>query len=230
MFRFENDMRKYGEYFNWRKLSDHQKMSLDFVRENADRVHWDRITQRIKMTDDFIEEFKDKVTWDYVWSYQYVTEKFIENHMDKADWDRIARYQRYSMDFAIKHQDKIELDTAFAYCKKKISEKWIEEHLDLINGKYHDKYKCNNYKAWGSILQRNKFDEEFHNKYMKYYDDYAWRILSQYQKVSLDFIEKHAKKISWFWLWHNNNVAVNKDFIKKIKAKGIDVGPYYKNY
>ena len=72
--------------------------------------------------------------------------------------------------------------------------------------------------------------ENFFQNNFKYYDDYAWRVLSQYQKVSLDFIEKHAKKISWFWLWHNNNIAVPKDFIHKMKEKGIDVGPYYKNY
>lgn len=227
----EEDMMKYGEYFNWRKLSDHQKMSLDFIRENADRVHWDRITQRIKMTEDFIEEFADKVTWDYVWSYQRVSEKFIEKHKDKANWDRIIRLQRYSIDFAVKHADVMPLEKVLAYCKKKITDKWIEEHLDVINAVHEDKYGFEKYNSWGSLAYHCKWSEEFMRKHAKYFDKNAWKMISQYQNMSLDFIRKYCKKLDFFWLWHNVKVGkLPKEFIQEMKEKGVKLKDYYEKY
>ena len=227
----EEDMRKYGEFFNWRKLSDHQKMSLDFIRENADRVHWDRITQRIKMTEDFIDEFADKVTWDYVWSYQSVSEAFIERHAKEANWDRIARIQRYSIDFAVKHADVIPLEKALAYCKKKITDEWIDKHLDIINEKHEDKYGIYNNNSWGALACHCKWSEEFMIKHAKYFDKNAWKSISWHQKMGEDFIRKYAKKLDWWSLWHNKKIGnLNREFVREMKKNGVDVGVYYKDY
>ena len=44
---------------NWYNISEHQKLSEDFIREFEDEVHWGRISSEQNLSEDFIREFKE---------------------------------------------------------------------------------------------------------------------------------------------------------------------------
>ena len=224
----EDDMRKYAEFFNWRKLSDHQKnMSESFIRENADRVHWDRISQRIQMSEDFIDEFKDKVTWDYIWSYQrHLSCKFIENHLScckRVDWNRIVMYQRLTDDFMKKHIDDLSIGNVIEYQKLKLDMvEFIESYIKTLP----EKDRANNEEK---ILcyKIEKFDvtEKEMLRYIKLrgnrgWGGKGWWIILQHQKLSEEFLEKNYDKIKNDYnsindLWRHQ--PLSEEFLKKHK-------------
>ena len=53
------------EVIDWERISHHQKLSEDFIREFKDKVDWENISACKKLSEDFIREFKDKVDWEY---------------------------------------------------------------------------------------------------------------------------------------------------------------------
>ena len=193
----EEDMRKYGEFFNWRKLSDHQKMSESFIRENAERVHWDRITQRIQMSTNFIEEFQDKVVWDYVWSYQRkLPIDFIKRHLighGRVDWDRIVMYQKLTEDFIIDHIDDLHLDRVLSYQKPK--REFFNRLYAYCMSHFSDiqTHGLEKRLLWWEITTYKKVSEEDCLKYveLKIKEDYGtngWNVVLEHQFLS----EKHS--------------------------------------
>ena len=83
----------------WKKISEHQKLSEDFIREFKDKVKWVLISWYQTLSGDFIREFKDNVNWYNISWYQTLSDEFIREFKDNMSWYWIARHQTVSDDF-----------------------------------------------------------------------------------------------------------------------------------
>ena len=62
---------------DWYYISEHKKLSEEFIREFQDKFDWESISINQKLSEDFIREFKDKIDWKVVSSHQKLSEDFI---------------------------------------------------------------------------------------------------------------------------------------------------------
>ena len=127
-------------------------------------------------------------------------EKFFDDNIDnfEVDWCYISKYQKLSESFIEKHIDKVYWDNISIY--QTLSEKFIEKYIDKV-----DLYLI-------SIYQ--KLSEEFIEKHY-YKVDWYW--ISIYQKLSEPFIEKHIDKVDWYNI--SINQKLSESFIEKYKDK-----------
>lgn len=227
----EEDMRKYEDFFNWRKLSDHQVMSENFIREYQDMVHWDRISQRMKLSEDFLDEFRDKVTWDYVWSYQKkLSCKFIENHLsccERVDWNRIVMYQKLDDEFIKRHIGDISPSSVMEYQKpNQETAKFILE-WGLNHYKDYDQFHFKNNFYFQYCKRFQMTDEEIldwvESKAKQGWGGRGWWTILQCQHKDESFWEKHYKEIkkdqSLNVLWRKQKLS--EQFLKK-HIKDVD--------
>src|SRR5574344_694303 len=107
-------------------------------------------------------------------------EKFFDENIDKYefDWSYISQFQKLSEDFIEKHINKVNWYRISKY--QTISESFIEKHIDKVEWDYISKYQ--------------KLSEEFIEKYI---DKIYWYFISEYQTLSEEFIEKHKNKLDW---------------------------------
>ena len=48
---------------NWKKISQYEKLSEEFIEKFKDKVNFWRISQYQKLSEEFIQKFQDKVNW-----------------------------------------------------------------------------------------------------------------------------------------------------------------------
>ena len=86
--------------------------------------------------------------------------------------------------------------------------KIIEEIKDVE--KFFDK-NINNFKFdWNNISEYQKLSEEFIDKYI---DKVNWSYISGYQKLSEEFIDKYIDKVNWYFI--SRYQKLSEDFIEK---------------
>ena len=90
------------------KIIEEIKDIEKFFDENIDNfvVDWDYISEHQRLSEEFIEKYIDKVDWYYISIYQTLSEEFIEKHIDKVYWGCISIYQTLSEEFIEKYSDK----------------------------------------------------------------------------------------------------------------------------
>lgn len=104
-------------------------------------------------------------------------------------------YQKLSEKFIEKHIDKVNWFNIMAY--QKLSEKFIEKHNDKVDLDYISKYQ--------------KLSEKFIEKNI---DKVNWDYISKYQWLSEEFIEKNKiKKLHNNWIY--DTIEEKEDFIQK---------------
>jgi hypothetical protein len=91
----------------WSGISQHQKLSEDFIREFKNDVDWDYISSYQRLSEDFIREFQDRVNWYWISIFQKLSENFIREFKDKVNWGYISLYQKLSEEFKKEFQDKL---------------------------------------------------------------------------------------------------------------------------
>jgi hypothetical protein len=82
---YDKPIYEFDKYI-WKRISQHQKLSEDFIREYQDKVDWGYISIHQTLSEEFIREFKDKVNWTLISKYQKLSEDFIREFQDKVYW------------------------------------------------------------------------------------------------------------------------------------------------
>ena len=68
----------------WCKISQHEKLSEDFIREFQDYVSWIYVSQYQTLSEPFIREFQDRVEWVYISrKHQTLSDTFLEEFYDR---------------------------------------------------------------------------------------------------------------------------------------------------
>ena len=126
-------------YYDWKLLSRHRRLTEGFIREFADRVDWEWLSRYQRLSEDFIREFKDKVDWFYISEYQHLSEDFIREFKDNVNWCLISVHQHLSENFIREFAD--EVNWSYISANQHLSEDFIREFKDKVNWRYISKYQ-----------------------------------------------------------------------------------------
>jgi hypothetical protein len=120
---------------DWNRISQSQKLSEEFIRENSEKVNWNWISIYQKLSEEFIRENSEKVNWDWISQYQKLSEGFIREFSAKVNWGWISQYQKLSEDL-INERKIVILKTCWLYKTQEEIEKYIRENTnyEIVNG------------------------------------------------------------------------------------------------
>ena len=98
-------------YYQWIKISMHQELSENFIRNFANHLLWDRLIRYQKnITLDLIREFQDEFD-DVVWKEFCIGKKLHNNVIrewkDKVDWSFVAKFGKFDFNFVKEWKDEL---------------------------------------------------------------------------------------------------------------------------
>lgn len=81
----ETFMRELEDYILWSKTW-RQLKSIDFIRENANRLNWDLLSKYYPFTQSQLKEFSDRINWKYVANWNELDKQIdIDYFLDRLD-------------------------------------------------------------------------------------------------------------------------------------------------
>ena len=190
-----------------------QKISEDIIEENANKINLYLVAKHQNLSEEFIKKHKDNLNLYDVLQFQNLSEKFIEENMPDEKLDVVASNMALSEDFLKRNWNKNIRYVSIR--KQKLSEEFIE---NLIDNEDISKGEIN------SIVIYQKLSDKLIDKIITKYDSFksegyyltsgrnAFSLISQYQCLSNDIINKH------FNILYLKDIAVYQN-VEKIKNK-----------
>lgn len=138
---------------DWSIISEHKKLTEDFIEKFADMVDWTRISEHQILSESFIERFADRVNWREISFYQQLSDAFTYKFYDKLDINRvIENSSSISEDFIRSNTDKMtEYSWMTISWARKLSEEFIREFQDELD--------------WDNIFDNQSLSEEFRKEF-----------------------------------------------------------------
>lgn len=138
---------------DWSIISEHVKLSEDFIAKFADMVDWTKISECQTLSESFIERFADKVNWREISFYQNLSDNFVAKFYNKLDINRvIENSSSISEDFIRSNTDKMtEYSWCIISCNRRLSEEFIREFQDKLD--------------WDNIFDNQDLSEEFRKEF-----------------------------------------------------------------
>lgn len=100
------------------KLSVGQKLSMDFINANLDRLDMNGLCQAQELTNEFIDMNADRISedgWQAISEYQRLDIGLLERHQDKIDWTAYSANNMISEKLIARLGDRIDWDAAAAH-------------------------------------------------------------------------------------------------------------------
>ena len=165
---------------DWSVISEHVKMSEDFIAKFSDLVDWTKVSEYQTLSESFIERYSDRVNWREISFYQQLSDAFTYKFYDKLDINRVIENSiSISEDFIANNTDKM---TEYSWCRisysRKLSEEFIKKFADKLD--------------WDNILEHQSLSEEFRK-------EFSYK-LEEIQKKRQDY-----KDNDYFWDPYYNN-------------------------
>lgn len=89
-------------------VGENEDLSIDFIREFADKLSWHNISCWQNLSEKAIEEFKENVDWWYISKKQFYSIPFIEKWKGELDWFWVVLRNKSSKKFMDKYKEEIE--------------------------------------------------------------------------------------------------------------------------
>lgn len=122
-------------------ISQHQKLSEEFIHQHANLVDWCLVSSCQKLSEEFIHQHDNLVNWCLVSICQKLSEEFIKAHINLVDISVIGLYQYLSKDFI--EQNHIEVNDTWLYLDTDSKRNQIKEcGLYECYDDYFIAYKC----------------------------------------------------------------------------------------
>jgi hypothetical protein len=128
---------------DWDEISEHKKLSEEFIEEFKSEVDWINITMHQKLSENFFRKFEESVYWSVI-NYQIISEDFIREFEDRLSWNLISRHQKMSEDFICEFQHKINWKIYFFY--QEVTFNIIKKFVFKTGHKDTNKIKCTHLK------------------------------------------------------------------------------------
>lgn len=194
---------------------------VDLVYENlitlylkGGKIKWTDIAIKLTLSDKFIETFKDKVDWHSISWYQPSPETFIRKNINRVRMDGIFMSQKLSDQFIIdfinhkvgSYDDEL-IDTDIMPLI--LSEQQLSESFlekYILDRNSRFRTKENMF----TISKYQKLSNEFIDKHAH---DLNWDSLSSHQDLSLECIEKYRERVNWNHIF--NHQKLPKEFVSK---------------
>lgn len=179
----EEFMDKYANNLNWSLLCSSQYMSEEFIREHLNLVKFGQFpfNSKLNLSIDFIREFADKMDWEGWWLFQPIKYKELYEFKDTVyDWRQISRNSNLPIE-VIEHF-KNELNWEDVCLKNHLSEDFMEKYIDYINWdsvsyaqdlsedfitRYADKVNWNHVWEWKTKHFSENFFKQFGKRVIK---------------------------------------------------------------
>ncbi len=225
----EDFIKEFQNKLNWNCISENQKLSEDFIIEFQNRVNWYRISESQKLSEKFIREFQDKVDWFYISKYQKLSEKFIREFQSKVNWYYIVKYQKLSESFIREFKNKVDWGRISEY--QKLSKKFRNE-FELVNNKDNWFYKTTKFKK-RQIVKCGLYEchEDCFIAYKAIRNDRYSHYNFQYQYLPNEVYECHCDctndEFSFglsVWTYEGAKSYDSTGLIVKVKVRYEDVG------
>lgn len=128
----EQFLREFENDIHWIAVNDHQKITIDFIREYKDILDtgfWDWISWNFDLTNQFIDEFANKLNWKII-SGKGLTEDIILKYIDRIDWTNISTRSNLSEEFVRAFREYISWE--YVIRKNKFSEQFLLDMKEYI--------------------------------------------------------------------------------------------------
>jgi len=204
----ELTMATFADKLNWRLVLEYQSISKSFMRKIASRINgneWKAISKHCVLSESFIAGLTDFVDWRRISKYQVLSEPFIRAAVEYIDWQLISRYQRLSESFIREFKHNVDWDN-------------ISVYQELLSDEFKQQFSHKVF--WNSVENSAKYKKHSEYVLMSRDEDLTeafmsenahllyWRFISLHQKMSVDFIYKHRKRIVFTKLLKNKHVNV----------------------
>lgn len=137
---------------DWDKISFFGKLSDEFIKLYYENINWKIMSLNLSMDENFIEKYFDKLNLRRICNRKYSIE-FLRRNKDRLDWSMITT-KNYDEEILIEFIDYIDIYMCCTF--QKLSENFIENHIDLFNNPVY----------WYYLFQYQKFSSEFIQRYL----------------------------------------------------------------
>lgn len=204
----------FKDYLNFNLICQYQKLDENFIERFKNNINFDTLSRTQVLSESFIEKYKDKLNWDYIIEFQKLSEPFIEKMLDYISWRNLAKYQKLSSNFIEKYKDKLPINDL------------IIAHAVPLS--FIEAYPKKDDIKWLNLVRnyQNEIDEEFVQKYEKYFD---WNAISRFCTLTEDFIRRFHDKVDWEYICTHQVLSESfvDEFADKVDWKEIF---YYQSF
>lgn len=222
------------------------KLAEDLAKHptKINKIQWNEIAQHPNLSEAFIKKFWQYLPHREIVYSQKLSEQFMDQILSKnsdINLTFLINFQRVPETLIKKYFKQTLDETSDNYLlhsisrKQKISQKTLEELMEIAEGKYNTPQvinsfivynpnevdetfikKYNNVIKWDIISKQMSLTEDFIDKFSKYID---FEQLSKYvySQFSEDFIQKYANKLNWDYISANSKLS--EKFIQKYANK-----------
>lgn len=208
---------KYIDRLDWEGVTKHIKLDvrgIDFIITNIDKISTS-ILCRLGELDDLdcttlsviINHYlgKNAMTeedWKTVSKYKFLDSEFLRSYEKYLDWCEVSKNNRnIPIDLILKNVDDLHWRDIWFFYKFKENELVAIINKLLERGFFID---------GGAISSTQTLSEPFMDAYA---DILNWTNISEYQKMSYDFLNNHLDKINLFHL--DKNCVTDRDIIDR---------------
>lgn len=167
------------------------------------------------------------IDWEKVSKTQELDEEFLRKHAAFIDFRQLCQNEKITLSLAFIQDYEEKIDFELLNHHQKVAEDVVDYYFDQFNlmwlilnhnlseanaRKYFDELKKANYLA--SLLHYTTFSMSFLEDF---FDELPKLEMSEHQKLSKTFIEKHVNELDWNNLHRNKHIQ--KNWLKEIKRK-----------
>lgn len=193
-----------------------RKFACNFEKEKLFKYHHNI---PIEVLEKYVEHYPKTVAL-----YKQIGEDFIEKHINELKSNAVCTHQRLSEDFIRKHANWVEWDCIFVY--QILSESFIEEFIARGNWKVICEYQMlsfpfilrhGNSVNWSRIYRYHRLAPEEIEQLLSVFpiEPKHWKIISEIQSLSEDFIREHRDKVNWHNISSYQKLSVS--FLREFK-------------
>lgn len=212
-----NVYNKYIDHLNWAGVTKHIELDIkgiDFIMANVDKItndifdrllevdNLDCITLSVIINQFMGKNMMTKENWDTVSKYKFLDSVFLRSYHQYLDWCEVSKINKnIPFDLIIAYMDDIHWREIWFNYKFR-----IDELVTIVNKLMEKGFHVDG----GLISSTQVLTEDFMNTYSKILN---WTNISEYQKMSYDFLMNHLEEINLFHL--DKNCVTPREVIDK---------------
>lgn len=221
---------------SWNTICETEKLSEQFLGDNASQVNWYLVSSHQELSEKFIREFSGHLYWDEVIRTQKVSEAFIEEFADADRWipenEKMSKRQQKTWEneaclFNCKQYWEIVSRKKELLNTKGLSPAFIERHSEELS--WSSLSVCQQLPMslidrhpqrvnWVAVTRNQFLAEQFIEKYR---NKVEWGTITFHQQLSERFINRHHAKMSFISAEEKRSEAFIYTHLDKMDAATV---------
>ncbi len=166
----------------WKKISEEEPLSEQFLAEQARNVHWQAVSKHQQLSEGFIRQYSGFLYWDEILRHQKLSERFLEEFSTPEKWQAQENQLSPKQLKALKAHNRPfdEREYWQLVSAKRVSPMFIEKHQERVD--------------WPTLSDQQELPLSLINRHA---DKVDWLAVTRGQKLTERFIEKHKGRVEW---------------------------------